>query len=88
MQVNALHVTGETLFSEEELIAASGFTPGSRLSLADLRALAAHISAFYNDARLFPDPGLSAAAGHQRRRVTIAVLEGRYGECPSTTTPT
>ncbi len=79
VQVNALHVTGETLFSEADLIAASGFTPGSRLSLADLRALAARISAFYNEHGYFltqaylPPQDISAGA------VTIAVVEGHYG---------
>ena len=80
VQVNALHVTGETLFSEEALIAASGFTPGSRLSLPDLRALAARISAFYNEHGYFltqaylPPQDISAGS------VTIAILEGRYGQ--------
>ena len=77
VQVNALHVTGQTLFSEEVLIAASGFAPGSRLSLADLRALAAHITAFYNERGYFltqaylPPQDIGAGA------VTIAIVEGR-----------
>src|SRR6185295_11420624 len=53
VQVNALHVTGQTVFSEEELIAASGFTPGSSLTLAELRALAARMAAYYNERGYF-----------------------------------
>jgi hypothetical protein len=30
VRVNALNVTGETVFSDEQLIAATGFTPGHR----------------------------------------------------------
>jgi len=80
VQVNVLHVTGQTLYSEAELIGASGFTPGSNLSLAELRALAARITAFYNGQGYFltqaylPPQDISAGA------VTIAILEGRYGE--------
>jgi hemolysin activation/secretion protein len=80
VQVDQLHLTGQTLFSEAELIAASGFAPGSRLSLGDLRMLAAHVAAFYNERGYFltqaylPPQDISAGS------VTIAVVEGRYGE--------
>ena len=47
VRVSTLHVTGQTLFPESTLIAASGFVPGE-LDLAGMRALAARISAFYN----------------------------------------
>src|SRR5665213_1531569 len=46
--VRALHVTGETRFTEAELIAATGFQPGAEMDLAGLRAMAARIAAFYN----------------------------------------
>src|SRR5580700_6180873 len=46
--VRTLHVTGETLFPEAELIAATGFTPWSELDLRDLRQMATRISDFYN----------------------------------------
>jgi len=79
VQVNALHVTGQTLFPEATLVAASGFTPGSSLTLAELRALAARIAAYYNERGYFltqaylPPQDISGGA------VTIAVVEGRYG---------
>ena len=80
VRVDVLHVTGATLFPEEVLIAAAGFTPGSALSLAELRAIAARITAFYNSRGYFlaqaylPPQDISAGA------VTIAVIEGQYGE--------
>jgi hemolysin activation/secretion protein len=79
VRVTRLTVTGETLFSEAELIAASGFTPGAELNLGQMRAVAARITAFYNARGYFlaqaylPPQDVSAGA------VTIAVIEGRYG---------
>ena len=48
IRVNSLRVTGQTLFSEGVLVAASGITTGSDLTLSELRNSAAKISAFYN----------------------------------------
>ena len=42
--VKSLRVTGVQVYSEAELIAVTGFTPGSKVSLADLRALALRIT--------------------------------------------
>jgi hemolysin activation/secretion protein len=80
VRVEALHVTGATVFSEEALIAASGFTPGSALSLAELRALAARISAYYNSRGYFLAQAYLPAQDVNAGTVTIAVVEGRYGE--------
>jgi hemolysin activation/secretion protein len=80
IRVDVLHVTGQTVFSEEDLIAASGFMPGSELNLAELRAVAARISAYYHAHGYFlaqaylPQQDVTAGA------VTITVIEGRYGE--------
>lgn len=80
IRVDVLHITGQTVFSEEALIAASGFTTGGELNLAELRAVAARISAYYHARGYFlaqaylPQQDVTAGA------VTIAVIEGRYGE--------
>ena len=42
--VKLLHVTGQTRFSEAELIAATGFKPDSELTLPELRAMASRIT--------------------------------------------
>jgi hemolysin activation/secretion protein len=80
VRVDVLHVTGQTAFSEEDLIAASGFTPGSMLSLGELRGLAARISAFYNGRGYFLAQAYLPAQDVNAGTVTIAVVEGRYGE--------
>ncbi|WP_243626062.1 ShlB/FhaC/HecB family hemolysin secretion/activation protein [Phenylobacterium hankyongense] len=78
--VSSLHVTGETRFTEAELIAAAGFRPGSELDLADLRTMAARISDFYNRHGYFVAQAYVPAQDVQNGAVTIAVIEGRYGK--------
>src|ERR1700693_310101 len=46
--VRSLRVTGQTLYSEAELIAVTGFIAGGDLSLADLRAIASKIANHYH----------------------------------------
>jgi hemolysin activation/secretion protein len=77
--VNTLQVTGQTLFSEAELRAASGFAPGS-MTFSQLRTLASRIADFYH-ARGYllaqaylPEQEVGSGA------ITIAVIEGRYGK--------
>jgi hemolysin activation/secretion protein len=78
--VKALRVTGQTRFSEAELLAATNFQPGSELGLADLRALAAKITDFYNQRGYFVAQAYLPAQDITDGAVTIAVIEGRYGE--------
>ena len=77
--VRSLHVTGQTHFSEAELVAATDFRPGSELSLADLRALAAKITNFYNQAGFFVAQAYLPPQDITDGTVTISVIEGRYG---------
>lgn len=79
IRVDALHVTGQTVMDEMELISATGFKPGGELTLGDLRNAAMKISNYYNS-RGYPlaqayVPAQDVSGG----RVTIAVIEGRYG---------
>ncbi len=78
--VNALHVTGQTRFSEAELIAAADFKPGSELDLAGLRALASKITEFYNRNGYIVAQAYLPAQDIKGGLVTIAVIEGRYGK--------
>ncbi|THD79394.1 MAG: ShlB/FhaC/HecB family hemolysin secretion/activation protein [Phenylobacterium sp.] len=80
MVVGSLRVTGETRFSEAELIAASGFRPGAELDLAGLRALAARITDFYNRHGYFVAQAYVPAQDIANGAVTIAVIEGHYGK--------
>jgi hemolysin activation/secretion protein len=79
-RVNSLHVTGQTRFSEAELVAATEFKPGLDLDLGDLRVLAAKITAFYNQHGYFVAQAYLPAQDITDGVVTIAVLEGRYGK--------
>jgi hemolysin activation/secretion protein len=78
--VASLHVTGETQFTEAELIAATGFQPGGELDLADLRTMAARISDFYNRHGYFVAQAYVPAQDVQNGVVTLAVIEGHYGK--------
>jgi len=78
--VTSLHVTGQTHFSEAELIAATGFKPGSELSLADLRGLASKITDLYDRSGYFVAQAYLPPQDIKDGVVTIAVIEGRYGK--------
>ncbi len=80
VEVRALHISGQSLFSEEELVVASGFVPGSRLTLGELRTLTTRISTFYNDRGYFLAQAYLPAQDISAGSVTIDILEGRYGE--------
>ena len=78
--VNQLHVTGQTHFSEAELVAATDFKPGSELDLAGLRALAAKMTEIYNLSGYFVAQAYLPPQDIKNGVVTIAVIEGRYGK--------
>lgn len=78
--VNSLHVTGQTRFSEAELIAATGFRPGNELDLADLRVLASKITELYNRNGYIVAQAYLPPQDIKDGAVTIAVIEGRYGK--------
>ena len=78
-QVNTLQVTGATLFSEADLIATTGFSPGASLTLPELRNKAAAIAAHYNSRGYFLAQAYLPAQDIKDGVVTIAVIEGRYG---------
>ena len=79
--VAALALVGNTLLTTAELIAASGFTPGT-LTLEHLLKLAARMADAYHQKGYFlaqvlvPAQDLDATGGSA---VTLQVLEGRYG---------
>jgi hemolysin activation/secretion protein len=77
--VNTLHVTGATAFSEADLLAQTGFTPGSELTLVDLEGMAAKISRHYRRNGYFVAQAYLPAQDIKDNAVTIAVSEGQYG---------
>lgn len=79
VRVERLRVSGAAVFDEPTLLAASGFRPGSELSLSQLRTIAARISAFYHARGYFLAQAYLPAQDVQSGSVTIEVIEGRYG---------
>lgn len=77
--VKSLHVTGQTLYSETELIAVTGFSPDREVTLADLRGMATKIADHYHQNGYFVAQAYLPAQDIKDGAVTIAVLEGRYG---------
>ena len=79
IRVDTLRVTGATMFREGELVAATGFVPGSELTLPELRNAAAAITRFYNSRGYLLAQAYLPAQDVLEGTVTIAVIEGRYG---------
>jgi hemolysin activation/secretion protein len=78
--VKSLHVTGQTLYSEAELLAITGFSPGRELTLSELRGMASKIADRYHRNGYFVAQAYLPAQDIRDGSVTIAVIEGRYGK--------
>ncbi|MET0273237.1 MAG: ShlB/FhaC/HecB family hemolysin secretion/activation protein, partial [Phenylobacterium sp.] len=78
--VSSLHITGQTRFTEAELIAATGFRPGAEMELSGLRVLATRISDFYSRHGYFVAQAYLPTQNVSSGAVTIAVIEGHYGK--------
>ena len=77
--VDKLQVTGQTVYSEAELLAVTGFKAGSESSLTQLGAMALKIANFYHKNGYFVAQAYLPPQDITHRAVTIAVIEGRYG---------
>lgn len=80
MLVKSLKVTGAQVYSETELLALTGFTPGSQLTLTELRAMATKIGDHYRNNGYFVAQAYLPAQDIKDGVVTIAVIEGHYGK--------
>ena len=79
IRVDALHLTGAHVYSDAELLALTGFTPGTDLSLSDLRRMATKITDHYHNEGYFLAQAYLPAQDIKNGAVTIAVLEGQFG---------
>lgn len=79
IKVNALRFTGQTLYSEAELLKLTRFTAGNELSLGELQTMAARIADFYRQKGYFLAQAYLPAQEIKDGTVTIAVMEGQYG---------
>jgi hemolysin activation/secretion protein len=80
VRVASLRITGNTVFSESQLIAAANLVPGSDLTLFDLRKAASRISEVYNSRGYFLAQAYLPAQDIKDGVVTVAVAEGNYGK--------
>lgn len=78
--VNGLRVTGTQVYSEAELVALTGFKPGSALTLDELRGMAAKIADHFHRHGYFVAQAYLPAQDIKDGVVTIAVIDGRYGK--------
>ena len=78
--VRSLRVTGARAYSEADLIAITGFKPGTELTLTELRGLASRITAHYAKNGYFVAQAFLPAQDIKDNTITIAVSEGQYGK--------
>lgn len=78
--VRQLRISGAQLYPEASLLALTGFRGEAALSLAELRAMAKRISSYYREQGYFLAQAYLPAQDIRDGVVTIAVLEGRYGQ--------
>lgn len=78
--VKSLRVTGSRVYSEDALLALTGFVPNTELTLADLEAMAARISKHYRQNGYFVARAYLPAQNVTDNAITIAVSEGQYGK--------
>lgn len=78
--VKSLRVAGAKIYPEAELIAITGFKPGSELSLVDLRSMAAAIADRYHKNGYFVAKVYLPPQEIKDGAVTFNVIEGEYGK--------
>jgi hemolysin activation/secretion protein len=78
--VNSLRVTGAQAYSEAELLALTGFKPGSEMTITDLRVMAARIADYYHRNGYFVAQAYLPEQDIKDGVVTIAVIDGQYGK--------
>ena len=80
IMVQRLQVTGARVFAPAELLALTGFQPGSELSLSELNGMALAITERYRHAGYFLAQAYLPAQEIRDAVVTIDVIEGEYVE--------
>lgn len=78
--VKSLRISGARIYSSEQLLAVTGFSAERELSLGELRGFAAAISGYYRENGYPLAQAYLPAQDIVNGEVTIAVLEGEYGQ--------
>ena len=80
VRVDELRITGASVFPTSELMAATGFVPGTESTLSQLQGMAAAVTAYYRERGYFVANAYLPAQDVSSHVVTIAVSEGRQGD--------
>lgn len=80
IRVNALKIAGAHAYPEEILLGLTGFKAGDELTLTALRSMTKRIEDYYHRKGYFVAQAYLPVQDIKEGRVTIAVLEGKYGE--------
>lgn len=78
--IKHIRVTGARMYPEAALLALTGFAGQRQLTLSELRVMASKISSHYRKHGYFLAHAYLPAQDIRDGTVTIAVLEGRYGQ--------
>lgn len=78
--VKNIILSGQTIYSQNDLLAAADFRTGRALSLAELRGLAARIADHYHANGYVLAQAYLPAQTIKNGEVKISILEGRYGK--------
>lgn len=78
--VRSLQVTGAHVYAEAALLEATGFSKNHELTLTELRGMAAKIARYYHQHGYLLAQAYLPAQDIKDGVVTIAVLEGHYGQ--------
>lgn len=78
--VKSLHITGARIYSSAQLLAITGFSAARELTLGELRTFAAGIARHYRESGYPLAQAYLPAQDIVNGVVTIAVLEGEYGQ--------
>lgn len=80
VMVRELQVSGARAYPSAQLLALTGFVPGSELTLSQLQAMAARITEYYRGNGYFVAQAYLPAQDITDNVVVIAVSEGAYGQ--------
>ncbi len=78
--VKRLQIIGAKIYSEADLLALTKFKPGSEVTLAELRAMAAKVTEFYRSQGYFVAQTYLPPQDIKDGAVQMAVIEGQYGQ--------
>ena len=80
INVQRIQITGMRAYSETDLVMQTEFKPNSELTLPELRVMAAKIADYYHKNGYFVAQAYLPAQEIKNGVVSIAVIEGQYGE--------